>query len=94
MTEYYEDDMANPEQEVVRPKAKKKGSSFAYCKWAAGDWEARFYYWTDAHRRECEQTINDMVNNPVWFKTKRKKVDKAAAVANNKAKGRGKRKAA
>ena len=92
MNDYYADDMNDPEREIIRPKELKKSASFTYCKWAAGDWEARFYAWTPAHDAERERTIRDMVNNPAWFKTKRKAIDKRIAASNNKARGgRGKR---
>lgn len=95
MSEYYESDFQDPDREIVRPKGIKKSASFSYCKWAAGDWEARFYAWTDSHRRECEFTINQMLNNPAWFKARPPKIDKRAAAANNRARGgkkkRGKR---
>ena len=42
MTEYYESDFADPEREIIRPRAKKRHDPFEYCKWAAGDWDARF----------------------------------------------------
>lgn len=86
MSEYYESDFSDPEREVIRPRDKKRHDPFEYCKWAAGDWEARFYAWTRPHREECEFTIKQMANNPAWFKTKRKKVDRKAATRNNKAK--------
>ena len=87
MSEYHLDDLRDPDREVVRPKGVKKHSSFHYCKWAAGDWEARYYAYTPAHRAECERHINQLVNNPAWFKYK-PKVDRRAAVANNKARGK------
>lgn len=83
---YDERDLLDEDLILVRPKEKKKSSSFEYCKWAAGDWEARFYAWTPAHRRECEQMIKQMTNNPAWFKVKVKK-DRRQLARDNKARG-------
>ncbi len=97
MSEYYESDFADPEQEVIRPRSKKKHDSFEYCKWAVGDWEARFYAWTKTHRAQCEAHIKQLTNNTAWYQCKPKKIDKKAAANNNKArssKSRGKRRQA
>ena len=83
--------MSNSDREIVRPKNSKKSDPFAYCKWAKGDWEARFYYHTDAHVESRDDTINQMLNNPAWFKAKGKKIDPKQAVKNNKARGKGKK---
>lgn len=85
MSNYHQHDLEDPEQEVVRSQDVKKHSAFHYCKWAAGDEEARFYAWTPTHRKECEFTINQMVNNPAWFKTRKPKIDKVTATRNNRA---------
>lgn len=79
--------MNDKKDEIVRPKDVKKHSSFSHCKWAAGEWEGRFYAWTPTHRDQCEFTIDQMINNPAWFKTKAPKVDKQSAARNNKSKG-------
>ncbi len=94
MSEYYESDFADPDQEVIRPRSKKKHDSFEYCKWAVGDWEARFYAWTPTHRKQCEAHLKQLMNDPTWHQCKATKVDKKAAVSNNRARGdksRGKR---
>ena len=88
MTGYDKRDMEDPDQEIVRPKGTKKHTSFSYCKWAAGDWEARFYAWTTTHRQECEFSVNQMADNPAWFKVRKPKVDKQAAARNNKSRGK------
>lgn len=78
----------NKDNEIVRPKNAKKHEPFAYCKWAAGDWEARYYYNTDAHVASRDEAINSMVNDPAWFKKKSKKLDRRVVTANNKARGK------
>jgi len=75
------------DREIIRPKSSKKSDPFAYCKWALGDWEARFYLHSTPHQAACAHTIKQMVNNPAWFKTKGKKIDPKQAVRDNKAKG-------
>lgn len=98
MSEYYESDFTDPEREVIRPKVKKRHDPFEYCKWAAGDWEAKFFAGTPAHREQCDAHLKQLINNPAWYKCKPKKIDKKAAARNNRAKGdkpqRGKRRAA
>ena len=81
----------NKDREIIRPKSAKKSDPFAYCKWALGDWEARFYAHTAAHIESREETINQMRNNPAWFKCKGRKIDPRQAIKNNKAKGSRKR---
>ena len=73
--------------EIVRPKDKKKSESFAYCKWAMGDWEARFYIHTPTHVESREATIKSIREDPAWVKRKTK-VDARQAMKNNKAKGK------
>jgi hypothetical protein len=82
MSEYYDSDFADPEREIIRPRAKKRHDPFEYCKWAAGDWDARFYAWTPTHRKQCAAHLKQLINNPAWFKCKAKKVDKKAATRN------------
>jgi len=79
--------MTNKDLEVVRPQSTGKSEPFAYCKWALGDWEARFYIHTAAHVESREATIKSMRNDAAWFKRKTK-VDPRQAVKNNKAKGK------
>ena len=76
------------DREIIRPPTAKKSDPFAYCKWALGDWEARFYLHTAPHQESCEHTIKQMLNNPAWFKTKGKKLDAKQAVRDNKARGK------
>ena len=62
--------------EVVRGEGKKKREEFAYCKWAAGAWEAGFYANTPAHMKSRARTLKVMMNDPVWYSTlKRLKSD-------------------
>lgn len=62
--------------EVVRGEGKKKREEFAYCKWAAGAWEAEFYANTPAHMKSRARTLKVMMNDPVWYSTlKRLKSD-------------------
>lgn len=88
MNEYYESDLNDPEREVVRPKAKKRHDPFEYCKWAAGDWDARFYAWTKTHRSMCELHIKQLADSPSWYKWKQPKVDKKAASKSKRRKGK------
>lgn len=89
--EYYATDLTDPDRVVVRPRSKKKHDKFEYCKWAAGDWEARFYIGTPTHRDQCDDHIKQIVNNPCWFTYRARKVDKRAAVAGSKDKNQGKK---
>jgi len=82
MSEYYPEDLIDPDREVIRPRVKKKHDPFEYCKWAAGDWDAKFYAWTPTHRKECEEHVKQLLNNPAWYKHKPRKVDKKAATRN------------
>ena len=67
--------------EVIRGEGQKKRSEFAYCKWAAGAWEAEFYANTPTHRKSIDKTINVMLNDPCWYSTlKRFSVDTKAAM--------------
>ena len=62
--------------EVVRGEGKKKGEEFAYCKWAAGAWEAEFYANTPAHMKSRARTLHVMMTDPCWYTTlKRLKTD-------------------
>ncbi len=79
MNDYYESDFTDPDREVIRPRSKKKHDSFEYCKWAAEDWDARFYAWTKTHREQCEAHLKQLTSNPAWYQCKPKKVDKKAA---------------
>jgi len=64
------------EVEVVRGEGKKKREEFAYCKWAAGAWEAEFYANTPAHKKSIARTIRVLMNDPCWYSTlKRLKTD-------------------
>ena len=67
------------DREIIRDKSKRKSDSFEYCKWAIGDWEARFYANTDAHLEARAEMINQLVTNPAWFRYKPKSVDKRIA---------------
>ena len=89
--DYRQEDLTDPDRLLVRPIDMKKHSDLSFCKWAAGDWEARFYAFTETHDRERERHLQQLMNSPVWFKYKPSKVDKRAAVANNKARGGQKR---
>ena len=84
-SDYYENDLKDPEVLVVRPKGTKRQSALAYCKWAAGDWEANFYAWTDTHRGQCKKHLKQLESNASWFKWRAPKIDKRAAAANNQA---------
>ncbi len=77
------------DREIIRDKSKRKSDSFEYCKWAVGDWDARFYANTDAHLESRADTINQLINNPAWYKCKPKKVDKKAGVTNRTKQKRG-----
>lgn len=79
--------MTEKKDEIVRPKDVKKSDKFVFCRWAPGDWEANYYYHTDAHVASRQETINSMLNDPAWFKKKAKKLDRRVVAANNKAKG-------
>ena len=79
--------MSDNSVEVIRSQNTKRSDPFVYCKWAAGDWEARFYINTPAHLESREDTIKQILNNPAWCKSKGKKIDPKQAVKNNKAKG-------
>lgn len=62
--------------EVVRGDGKKKREEFAYCKWAAGAWEAESYANTPAHVKSRARTIKVIMNDPCWYSTlKRLKTD-------------------
>ncbi len=87
MSDYYEEDFHDDDREVVRPKAMKKNSSFSYCKWAPGDWEARFYAWTPAHKESRRRHLKVLMNDPCWYNYNPKKDAKLVA-QNNKARGK------
>jgi hypothetical protein len=55
--------------EVIRGEGKKKREEFAYCKWAAGAWEAEFYANTTAHKKSIARTIKVLMNDPCWYST-------------------------
>jgi hypothetical protein len=55
--------------EVVRGEGKKKREEFAYCKWAAGAWEAEFYAGTPAHDKSRAKTLHIIMTDPVWYST-------------------------
>jgi hypothetical protein len=79
----YADDSSNdkPNLEVVRGEGQKKRSEFAYCKWAAGAWEAEFYANTPTHYKSVDKTLKIMLNDPCWYSTlKRFNVDTKAAM--------------
>lgn len=78
----------NTDREIIRPDHVKRSDPFVYCKWAAGDWNARFYANTDAHLESRADTIKQILNNPAWFSHKGKKIDPKQAIKNNKAKGK------
>lgn len=89
--DYYESDFMNPDVVIIRPKENQKRKPFVYCKWAAQDWEARFYAGTPTHKKQCEDHIKQLVNNPSWYNCKvgkAGKVNKKAAIRSN-AKGDG-----
>lgn len=73
--------------ELIRPSTTKKSDPFVHCKWAKGEWEARYYAHTAPHVESRNETINQMLNNPAWFKCRGKKIDPKQAIKNNKAKG-------
>jgi len=85
--DYYESDLTDPDREIIRPKVKKRYDPFEYCKWAAGDWEAKFYAGTPIHDEQCEAFVKQLLNNPAWFKCKTKKIDARAVTRDNKAQG-------
>jgi len=87
MNDYYEDDMNDPDTKFVRPKDAKKSSSLSYCKWAAQEWEARYYAWTPEHRKSMEFTLNQLMNDPCWGTAKSRKIDARSIVKSNKARG-------
>tara|TARA_S200002703_G_scaffold17832_1_gene14580 strand:- start:1021 stop:1371 length:351 start_codon:yes stop_codon:yes gene_type:complete len=91
MSEYHEGDLNDPDRDIIRPKGTKKSSSFSYCKWAVGDWEARFYAWTPEHRKSMKHTLNQLMNDPCWYSAKPMKKDLKAIARVNKAKGGKKR---
>ncbi len=86
MSEYHLDELRDPDQEIIRPKGTKRHSSFHYCKWAAGHWEASFFAGTPLHRQECEAHLHQLANNPTWFKYNPKR-DRRKAAMNNRARG-------
>jgi len=73
----------NTEREIVRPEGTRKNEAFSYCRWASFEWDAKFYAWTPTHRQECEHLIDQLVNNPAWFKCRPRKIDKKAATRND-----------
>ena len=85
---YFPEDLQDPDMLVVRSRDVKRRDPFVYCRWAAGDWEAHFYANTDAHLKSRADTIKQLVNNPVWFKCKSKKLDKRTVTKNSKNQGK------
>lgn len=78
--------MNNDDLEIIRSNNVSKSEPFAFCRWAAGEWEAKFYAHTPAHVESREATIHLMRNDVAWFKNK-KKIDAKQAIKNNKARG-------
>jgi len=55
--------------EIVRDSSQKKRAEFAYCKWAAGAWEAEYYASTPTHQKSIDRTLKVMINDPCWYST-------------------------
>lgn len=74
------------ELEITRSGKKKRSDPFEYCKWAPGDWAARFYANTAPHEKSRANTIKRMVSDPAWFRMKMNEDIKMTS-SDNKARG-------